>query len=88
MSRWCKCVSVAVEPSEMWPYLVDEVKEFIDEPSMDELSDVVWSLGRLLGGFVGILYIPLPGMGRHIRKMDERMSKWGCIRSENHPHCC
>lgn len=83
---WCRCIE-PVGPRAMWPYLLDEVREFVAEPSRDEASDVIWSLSRLLGGLFGRVYLPLPGIGRHVREMDARMARWGCVRSEHHPHC-
>lgn len=84
--RWCNCIYV-VSPKEMFPYLLEEIKEFIACPSEDEASDVLWCISRMLGGLFNKIYLPIPGIDAHITKMDNRMQMWGCVRSENHPHC-
>lgn len=64
--------------------LLDELKEFVEEPSMDEASDIAYCVGRLTAGLFGKEYFPIPGDGIHVRKIRERMQKHACIRSERH----
>lgn len=57
---------------------------------LDELSDVMFALGRVLGDRLGIFCLPLPFQGRHIEKMRARHAKQGCVRSSKHlvdGHC-
>jgi hypothetical protein len=65
--------------------LVDEVKEFIEEPSRDEASDIVYCLNRLAGTVLGKAYQKvIPGDGLHVKKIEQRMDDYGCIRSKRH----
>ena len=51
---------------------------------LDELSDICFGIGRLAAATVGRRYLPVPGAGRHIAKIDARMRTHGCIRSVRH----
>jgi len=62
----------------------DEAIEFVKEPSMDELSDMLFGIGRLLGGLIGRVYVHVPGDARHIAKIDRRMAEYSCVRSKKH----
>lgn len=61
-----------------------EAVEFVRDPSLDELSDIMYGVGRLLGGLTGREYVSVPGDGRHITKIRGRMLEYGCIRSSRH----
>jgi hypothetical protein len=64
----------------------DEVVELLKVSSFDEfcdeLSDVMFGIGRLVAGFRGKVYVRMPGDRRHIEKINVRMMKQGCVRSE------
>lgn len=51
---------------------------------LDELSDICFGVGRLAGAVIGRSYVPVPGAGRHVAKIDERMRAHGCVRSSRH----
>lgn len=65
--------------------LKDKVVEFIQDPSLDEFSDVVYCVNRMVGSIVNKPYVKiLPGDGLHISKINKRMRVYDCIRSRNH----
>ena len=65
--------------------LLDEVKEFIAEPSKDEASDIIYCLNRLAGTVVNKPYLKIfPGEKIHVDKIKKRMDAYGCIRSTRH----
>lgn len=81
---YCKCHDV-LHINEAVKGIVDEAKEFISEPSKDELSDIVYGMNRLIGAFLKMKYVKLiPGDGIHVKKIQLRMQEYGCIRSERH----
>lgn len=43
MQKYCNCHNV-LTAKESFEGTVDEIKEFIEDPSMDELSDIVYFL--------------------------------------------
>ena len=66
-------------------HLTAEIKEFIAEPSLDEFSDILRCTNRLIGGIFNrpeITVFPYPQI--HIDKVQGRMNKHGCVRSERH----
>ena len=70
--------------------LIAEIKEWVECPSKDEASDICWALGRLLGSVTHRLYVSVPGDGMTVAKVQRRMQKHGCIRSDRHlvdGHC-
>ena len=82
--KYCNCHNVLTF-KQGYDGLVDEVKEFIDEPSMDELSDIVYSINRIAGTIIKKPYVRvLPGDSIHVAKIKERMKSYGCIRSSRH----
>ena len=48
---------------------------------LDELSDISWGIGRIIGGITGKPYIRMIGDKRHYQKVANRMDDYGCIRS-------
>jgi hypothetical protein len=66
--------------------LIDEAGEIVKTRNkadfMDELSDISYAVGRLLGAAVGREYIRMPFDDRHVTKVAKRMARYGCIRSE------
>lgn len=66
-------------------YLKEEIVEFVQKPSMDELGDVIRVTNRLAGAVFKrkeLTLIPYPKV--HLDKVNSRMRKNGCIRSEAH----
>lgn len=61
-------------------YELFEVKSF--EEFKDELSDIAWGIGRIIGGFRKKAYVRIPGDGIHYRKVVERINDYGCMRSK------
>jgi hypothetical protein len=88
--KFCKCHTPLTIKKGL-SALKDEIIEFVEEPSMDELSDVVYCLNRLAGAIVKKTYIKIvPGDKLHIAKIKIRMRTDGCIRSPRHfinGHC-
>lgn len=82
--EYCKCykpltLRVAVKG------LVGEIREFREEPSLDEFADILRCVNRLAGALFKkseITIFPYPKI--HLDKVHNRMAKNGCIRSERH----
>lgn len=84
MSQYCKC-HVTLTLKQALFGLKDEVIEFIEEPSLDELSDISYCINRLAGTLTKVPYKRIVGLdARHIFKINNRMKQYGCIRSKNH----
>ena len=54
------------------------------EDLKDEVSDVMFGLGRLLGYVCGKVYVSVWFDERHVRKIENRMEEYGCVRSRRH----
>jgi hypothetical protein len=64
--------------------VIDETKELFTAPRgerADELSDVMYGVGRLVGSVLGREYVRMPFDAAHRKKISERMEAYGCIRS-------
>lgn len=61
-------------------YELFEVKSF--EEFKDELSDIAWGVGRIVGGLVGKPYVRIIGDAIHYNKVVSRMNEYGCMRSK------
>lgn len=61
-------------------YELFEVKSF--EEFKDELSDIAWGVGRILGGFKKKAYVRIIGDGIHYNKVVARIDEYGCMRSK------
>lgn len=81
--QYCKCHNT-LPLREALKTTWDEVVEFVAEPSKDEASDIVYGLGRVLGALINRPYVRVPGDGIHVRKIQQRMNDYGCIRSKRH----
>lgn len=82
--QYCKC-HAPLNLKEGIACIVDEAVEFWEEPSKDELSDVVYGINRAIGGLFNKSYIRvIPGDKIHVDKIDKRMAEHGCIRSKRH----
>jgi len=92
--QWCGCMDIRTPKEgfkdifsnelvdgkprgELWELF--EVKSF--EEFKDELSDISWGFGRILGGFLKKPYVRIPGDGIHFDKVASRVEEYGCIRS-------
>jgi hypothetical protein len=56
------------------------VKSF--EEFKDELSDIAWGIGRILGGLKKKPYVRVIGDGIHYTKVVSRIDDYGCMRSK------
>ena len=84
MQQYCQCHNT-LTLKESLTGLLDEVKEFIEEPSHDELSDIVYCLNRLARSVSNRPYVAIiPGDSLHVSKIKKRMQQYGCIRSSRH----
>jgi len=81
--KYCDCHK-AIALKQAVRDIRDEWTELKEEPSMDELSDVLYGVGRLLGSLIRVPYIRIPGDGLHVKKINDRMQEYGCIRSKRH----
>ena len=89
MSEFCNCVTNSEGAwkdrlFEIW----DEVKELpkvtTKEDFLDEMSDIVFGVGRLLGCFWGVNYVHIWGDERHMTKIRARMAETGCVCGSEH----
>lgn len=82
--KYCKCYQPLPIRTAL-RYLKEETIEFIQDPSMDELGDVVRVINRLAGSLVNrpeVSILPYPKV--HLEKVNKRMQEYGCIRSKAH----
>lgn len=92
--QWCGCMQVRPVKEGVADLfsrqLVDgkprgEFYELLEARTMakfkDELSDIAWGVGRIIGGFLNKAYVRVPGDGIHYRKVVERIEEYGCMRS-------
>ena len=95
MMRQCiemkSCGCLRNEKGEVWMRLkeiCDEVVEVCEARSMeelkDEVSDVMFGFGRLLGYLCGRVYVKMWFDERHVKKIEGRMEEYGCVRSKRH----
>jgi hypothetical protein len=80
---WCPCLKVQTV-RDAAKELRAEVWELANGPSLDELSDIAFGVGRLAGAFTSRVFIATPGSTRHIDKIVARMDEHGCVRSPRH----
>lgn len=84
MQHYCNCHNTLTLKQGVTG-LMDEVKEFIEEPSQDEFSDIVYCLNRLAGTLLNRPYVKvIPGDQPHVSKIKKRMQEYNCIRSSRH----
>lgn len=81
--KYCNCMRINTM-QEGLTHIRDEALEFIREPSMDEFSDTMYAIGRLVGSIVNKRYVRMPFDSLHVDKMNKRMTEYGCIRSRRH----
>lgn len=93
--EWCGCMDVRslkdgvadlVSRQLVDGKLRGEIWELFEARSMaevkDELSDLAWGVGRIVGGLVNKHYVRIPGDGAHYRKVVGRIEEYGCMRSK------
>lgn len=68
--------------------LINAIKKMDKEEILDEISDMCWGVGRLIGGLIGREYVRVVGDKRHYEKVKERFEECGCIRSKNNKSYC
>jgi len=68
--------------------LINAIKKMDKEEILDEISDMCWGVGRLIGGLIGREYVRVIGDKRHYEKIKERFEECGCIRSKNNKSYC
>ena len=81
--QWCSCHQTLRAPAAIRDILA-EAREFLQEPSRDEMSDIMYGIGRLLGSLVNRPYVHVPGDRLHIEKIEKRVQEYGCVRSKRH----
>jgi hypothetical protein len=67
---------------EIWDEMVEmsEAKDW--EEVKDEVSDVMFGVGRLVGYVCGRVYVSVWYDERHVRKIEKRFEEYGCVRSK------
>jgi len=93
--HWCGCMDVRSWKDGVADLfsreLVDgklrgEFYELLEVKNMDEfkdeLSDIAWGVGRIVGGILQKPYVRIPGDGIHYRKVVGRIEEYGCMRSK------
>ena len=83
---YCKCHD-RMTLREALGALVGETIEFIAKPSIDELSDIAYTVNRLVGTVSGREIVRLLPASTHEAKIALRMQDYGCIRSRRHRIC-
>lgn len=83
MDKYCSCLT-PVNFTTGIGHFCEEVYELYKEPSLDELSDCSYALGRLTAGIFGKNYFTMPFDKRHRTKIQKRMEEYGCVRSARH----
>ena len=87
--KYCGCLrngkgEFVLRCKEIW----DEVGEVCEarnwEELKDEVSDVMFGLGRMLGYLCGRVYVKMWFDERHVKKIEGRMEEYGCVRSKRH----
>ncbi|MDQ2098702.1 MAG: hypothetical protein QQW96_13765 [Tychonema bourrellyi B0820] len=71
-----------------WVALTDEIGEFVSEPSLSEIWDILHAAGRLFYKLTGV---PLNLLAYPtVRKHSQRFEEYGCIRSQRNCEgkCC
>ena len=67
---------------EIWDEVVEVFEAKDREEVKDEVSDVMFGVGRLLGYGCGRVYVPVWYDERHVRKIEKRFEEYGCVRSK------
>jgi hypothetical protein len=85
----CNCITNKKEElgarlKDIWDEVVELVEVQTWDEFLDEWSDVVFGLGRLVGWLYGVNYVSVYGDQRHVNKIKKRMQEYGCVRSKRH----
>lgn len=82
--KYCQCYQPLPLKTAL-RYVREEVTEFVQEPSMDELGDVIRVINRLAGSICNRAEVTIiPNLKRNMEKVNDRMSRYGCVRSPRH----
>ena len=87
---FCKCFNASHPFAWRWKALCDECQEWAAAPSWDEAADIAWGLWSLFDPAHQSKAAQWAAQNitrAKYRKHQERYERWGCFRSENHPHC-
>ena len=93
--QWCGCMEVR-SPKDgvadsfsrelVEGKLRGEICELLEAKNMDEfkdeMSDLAWGIGRIVGGILNKPYVRIFGDGIHYRKVVSRVEEYGCMRSK------
>ena len=69
---------------EIWDEMVEVYEARSMEELKDEVSDVMFGFGRLLGYMCDRVYVRMWFDERHIAKIEKRFKETGCVRSKRH----
>ncbi len=69
---------------EIWDEVVEVFEAGSWEELKDEVSDVMFGIGRLVGYMCRRVYVKMWFDERHVKKIEERLEEYGCVRSKRH----
>lgn len=82
--KYCQCYQPLPLKTAL-RYVREEVTEFIQDPSMDELGDVIRVVNRLAGSLCNRAELTIiPNLKSNVAKVNKRMTETGCVRSHRH----
>ena len=87
--KCCGCLrndkgELGLRLKEIWDEVVEVCEARSWEELKDEVSDVMFGFGRLLGYLCGRVYVKMWLDERHVKKIEGRMEEYGCVRSKRH----
>jgi len=87
--KYCGCLrndegEFGLRLKEIWDEVVEVCEAGSWEELKDEVSDVMFGVGRLLGYMCGRVYVKMWFDERHVKKIGGRMEECGCVRSKRH----
>ena len=87
--KYCGCLrndagELGLRIKEIWDEVVEVCEAGSWEELKDEVSDVMFGLGRLFGYMCGRVYVKMWFDDRHVKKIEGRMEECGCVRSKRH----
>ena len=87
--KYCGCLrndkgDFGLRLKEIWDEVVEVCQAGSWEELKDEVSDVMFGFGRLLGYVCGRVYVKMWFDERHVKKIEGRMEECGCVRSKRH----
>ncbi len=87
--KYCGCLKndqgeFGLRMKEIWDEVVEVCQAGSWEEFKDEVSDVMFGIGRLAGYMCGRVYVKMWFDQRHVKKIEGRMEEYGCVRSSRH----